>query len=81
MTNEEKELEEYYKYINEIKRQLAEIYLFKAVRNPDNTIEYITQEIPDGEYPMIIKGKTDYIQVKDGNIYCYKWESQINEKQ
>ncbi len=61
-------------YIDEIKRQLVDVYLFKGVKNPHNKVEYITQLIPDGIYPMIIKGKTDNVFIKEGMIYPYNFD-------
>lgn len=75
MTTEEKELEAHYKYVDEIKRQLADIYLFKAERDPKNTVVRILEPIPNGDYPMVINGVSDNIVIIDGNIFPYNFIS------
>lgn len=65
----------YTDYIKEIKRQLAEVYKF--VPSPKSTEhEFIFfDNIPDGEYPMIIEGKVDYVKIINGQIHCLNFES------
>lgn len=53
-------------YIREIQRQLIAIYNFPE--NPE--MPGLPMDVPDGEYPMTIDGKLDYVKVEGGNISC-----------
>ena len=57
-------------YIDEIKRQFITKYGFKE--NPE--IPGIPMNVPDGEYPMEIDGKTDNVKIVDGKIRCRNFE-------
>ena len=56
-------------YISEIKRQLIEVYEF-----PKNDSGCPT-EVPDGEYPIQIEGRTDYVRIRGGRISCCNFKS------
>ena len=58
-------------YIAEIQRQLIDKYAFKE--NPEKP--GIPMEVVDGEYPMEIEGRTDYVTVEDGIIHCLQDEN------
>lgn len=53
-------------YISEIKRQL--ISRFGLKEDPDRP--GLLLDVPDGQYPMDINGKLDFVRVKDGKISC-----------
>ncbi len=53
-------------YIREIQRQFIEVYGFPE--HPEKP--GVPVNVPDGEYPMEIEGKTDYVRIEDGNIMC-----------
>ena len=55
-------------YIGEIKHQLRDVYHFK----PDRIVgqDLCFDHIPDGEYPMKIDGRMDYVEIVDGKIHC-----------
>ncbi len=55
-------------YINEIRKQLRDVYNFKPNGGNDN--EPLFDNIPNGEYPMTIDGKLDNVIVKDNKINC-----------
>lgn len=55
-------------YIREIKRQFRDVYHMKPSRTVGD--EPCFNHIPDGEYPMKIEGKTDYVRVTDNSISC-----------
>ena len=56
-------------YIHEIQRLLITKYGFKAGDNG------CPQDVPDGEYPMTIKGKRDNVRIVDGKISCCNFEA------
>lgn len=53
-------------YIREIQRLLISQYGFAA--RSDNP--GIPSGVPDGEYPMMIDGKMDHVQIRHGKISC-----------
>lgn len=55
-------------YIKEIRKQFRDKYNFIPSGGTEN--EPLFDNIPDGEYPMEIEGKTDYVRVNGGNINC-----------
>ena len=59
-------------YIKEIKHQFYTKYKFKPQRIVGN--EYCFDNIPDGNYPMKIEGKIDYVKIVNGTIECCNWE-------
>lgn len=57
-------------YIDEIKRQMIAVYGFKE--NPG--YPGVPLNVPDGEYPMEIDGKTDKVKIVDGKIHCLNFD-------
>lgn len=55
-------------YIREIKNQFRDKYGFKPSRTVGG--EPCFENIPDGEYPMVIDGKTDKVKIVNGSISC-----------
>lgn len=55
-------------YINEIRRQFRDKYNFTPSGGTEN--EPLFDNIPDGEYPMVIEGQTDYVRMSNGTISC-----------
>ena len=55
-------------YINEINRQFRDVYGFKPQLGSTRR-EPLTNP-PDGEYPMTIDGKIDYVRIVNGGINC-----------
>ena len=60
-------------YINEIKRQFRDTYNF--VPNGGTQHEPLFEFIPDGEYPMVIDGKTDNVKIVNGTISCCNFDT------
>jgi len=58
-------------YIDAIKRQLIDQYGFPE--NPDHA-GTILGDVPDGEYPMTIEGKLDYVRIEGGKISCCNFD-------
>jgi len=56
-------------YIQAIKRQLRDVYSFTPLVGSTDD-EPLFADIPDGEYPMEINGKTDRVRIKSGSISC-----------
>jgi hypothetical protein len=59
-------------YIAEIQRKLIDVYGFKE--NPEKP--GLPMDVPDGEYPMTIEGKKDYVQINGGNISCCRFKEE-----
>mgnify|MGYP001592681393 CR=1 FL=1 len=59
-------------YITEIGHQLRDLYKFKSV--PDNINKCSILGIPDGEYPMVIRGKLDRVCIVNGKIDCFNFD-------
>lgn len=57
-------------YINEIQRQFIEKYGFKE--NPEKP--GVPLCVPDGEYPMVIEGRLDNVEIVKGMIHCCNFE-------
>lgn len=57
-------------YIAEIQRQLIEVYGFPKGDNG------CPRSVVDGEYPMKIDGKTDYVRIVQGSISCCNWREE-----
>jgi len=53
-------------YIQEIQKQLIERYNFKE----DPLCPGVPMDVVDGDYPMVIDGKMDYVHVVDNRIQC-----------
>ena len=62
-------------YIEEIQMQFVEVYGFKA--NPDQP-QFVrpAENPPDGEYPMTIEGKVDFVRIIDERISCCNFEKE-----
>lgn len=61
-------------YIQEIQRQLIEVYNYPENQEKPGCPIGVT----DGEYPMTINGKLDKVRIKDGNIFCCNFEEANN---
>lgn len=61
-------------YINEIKRQLIEVYEFQE----DSDKPGCPLDVPDGEYPMTISGKLDKVRIENGAINCCNFEEEMS---
>jgi hypothetical protein len=59
-------------YIREIKRQWQEVYHFIPSRVVDG--EPCFDNIPDGDYPMVIEGQLDWVRLEDGKINCCNFD-------
>jgi hypothetical protein len=57
-------------YINEIKRLLIDQYGFKE----DPLCPGVPVDVPDGNYPMEIEGKIDYVRIEHGKINCCNFD-------
>jgi hypothetical protein len=57
-------------YISEIQRQLVHIYRLE----PRSDAPDIPANVPDGEYPMRIKGKLDKVRIENGRIFCCNFD-------
>ncbi len=55
-------------YIREIKKQFRDKYGFKPSRIVEG--EPCFDNIPDGEYPMMIDGELDHVRVANNEISC-----------
>ncbi len=53
-------------YVREIQRQLVSVYGLAERSNAPG----IPRHVPDGEYPMTIKGKLDNVRVVNGELSC-----------
>lgn len=61
-------------YIQEIKRQFIEVYNYPE--NPD--APGCPVGVPDGDYPMTIRGKVDKVRIKDDKIFCCNFDETNN---
>lgn len=59
-------------YIKEIKKQFRDTYKFKPTGGTES--EPLFDNIPDGNYPMIIEGKTDHVKISGGKISCCNFQ-------
>lgn len=55
-------------YIRAIKVKLRDDYGFKPSRDVGGDLCF--DNIPDGEYPMVIEGKRDFVKITNGTISC-----------
>ena len=55
-------------YIREVKRQLRDQYKFKPTggTKEDQTFDHI----PDGVYPMLVRGRMDKVRIEGDRIIC-----------
>ena len=60
-------------YIKEVKRQMRDKHGFKPIASSTDE-EPIFCDIPDGEYPVTIRGKLDHVRIKDGMIDCCNFD-------
>jgi hypothetical protein len=60
-------------YIMEIKKQFRDVYGFVPSRIVAG--EPCFDDIPDGEYPMTIKGKLDRVKIAGGRISCCNFDT------
>lgn len=58
-------------YIQEIQRQLIEVFGYKKGDNG------CPKDVPDGAYPMLIEKKLDLVMVVNGGIWCCNF---VNDK-
>jgi len=58
-------------YIDAVKRGLIEQHGFPE--NPEKP-GCVLGEVPDGEYPMMIEGRRDYVRIVAGRIHCCNWK-------
>lgn len=58
-------------YIREVQRGFIDQHGFPE--NPDKP-GCVLGEVPDGTYPMQLRGKTDYVVIKNGFIGCCNFE-------
>lgn len=58
-------------YIYEIQQQLCDVYNFP--RGADG----LPVGVPDGEYPMNIKGRRDAVRIVDGQIHCCRFDEPV----
>jgi hypothetical protein len=66
-------------YINAIKRGFRDIHGFKPTGGTEQ--EPLFNNIPDGEYPMEIEGKTDYVRIVNGTINCCNFKEEKSERE
>lgn len=59
-------------YTEAVKRQLIDTYGF-----PENLDKpgCVLGEVPDGEYPMTINGRMDYVRIEGGKISCCNFDA------
>jgi hypothetical protein len=58
-------------YIREIQRQFIEVYGYPE--NPE--APGVPAVVPDGEYHMVIEGRTDRVQVTGGRVRCMNFDT------
>jgi hypothetical protein len=59
-------------YIQVIKRNMRDQYACTVI---GGTEADPLLEAPDGEYPMTIEDKLDHVLIKEGNIYCCRFQN------
>lgn len=55
-------------YIRAVKRGLRDVHSFTPTGGSSD--DPVFAAIPDGEYPMTIEGKLDYVRIVKGKISC-----------
>jgi hypothetical protein len=63
-------------YISEIKKQFRDKYKFVPCGGTKD--DPIFNNIPDGEYPMLLDGKIDYVRVEGVSISCGNYTPKSN---
>jgi hypothetical protein len=61
-------------YIQAIKRQFRDVYHFVPAYQFGEDLIFDEGQIPDGEYPMTIDGKLDKVEIREGKIYCCRFD-------
>lgn len=56
-------------YISAVQRKLIDEYGLAERSDAPG----IPESVPDGEYPMTIDGRMDWVFVKDGQLHCCSW--------
>jgi len=59
-------------YIRTIKRRMRDQYGMKVI---GGTEDDPLVEAPDGVYPMEIDGQVDKVEIKNGRIFCCRFEA------
>ena len=59
-------------YIRQIKVAFRDQLNFKATGGTED--EPLFDNIPDGEYPVMIDGKKDNVKIVGGNIHCCRFD-------
>ena len=59
-------------YILEIKKQLRDTHHIKPTRMVGE--EPLFDDLPDGDYPMVIEGKLDRVRVVNGRFECCRFD-------
>lgn len=57
-------------YIRQIQEKLVSQYKFKTNKNG------YPEDVPDGDYPMVINGKKDNVKITNGYISCGNFETE-----
>jgi hypothetical protein len=55
-------------YIRAIKRGLRDQHGMEPSGGTEK--DPLFDNVPDGTYPIVIDGETDYVRMDDGKIYC-----------
>lgn len=61
-------------YIAAVKRGFRDTHGFKPTDGPEVSPVFGEGQIPDGEYPMVINGRVDHVQLVGGMIHCTRFE-------
>lgn len=61
-------------YIKKIKRQFRDTYNFIPIGGTQE--EPLFDNIPNGEYPMTIDNKKDYVTVTNGKMSCCNFKDE-----
>jgi hypothetical protein len=61
-------------YIREIKRQFRDVYHFAPTGGTEDDPTFAS--IPDGDYPMTIEGKLDWVRIAGGKISCCNFDKE-----
>ena len=60
-------------YIAAVKRHLRDDYRIKPTGG--TLTEPTFAQVPDGEYPMTIKGQLDHVRIVNGQIECCRFDA------
>lgn len=64
-------------YIRGVKRGLRDQHGFEPSEGVE--IDPCFANIPDGTYPMVIDGKTDYVRIIAGKISCCNFQAPLGQ--